>query len=224
MPGLYKCDGVRAGFDKVAFLSRDTLGVVEDAGDTLHTQRNALDSGYALDVELDYSKAANQPVRWLAEGRDASATVDAANAGFGKNDQDNELTGIFVSDGDPSVHGVLGTKKPRLWHDGWRMFYTRAARRQPNLRGRAGAPNGESFRTPPAGPRAWGSAGACLPRAPALPHRCPGPSTSRRWSSGADKVGPVTRTLKGKVGHCIALRSTGCCLSRPAGVVSRQVP
>jgi len=120
----YKCDGVRAGFDNIQFLSRDSLGVVEDAGDTLHTQRNALDSGYALDVELDYSRPANQPLRWLAEGRDPSATIDAANSGFGKNDQDNEITGLHVSDGDPSVHGVLGAKKPKLWHDGWRWFYT----------------------------------------------------------------------------------------------------
>jgi hypothetical protein len=121
---FYKCDGVRAGFDNIQFLSRDSLGVVEDAGDTLHGQRNALDSGYALDVDLDYSSPANAPVRWLAEGRDASATIDAANGGFGKNDGDNEITGLHVSDGDPSVRGVLGAKAPKLWHDGWRWFYT----------------------------------------------------------------------------------------------------
>ena len=77
-----------------------------------------------LDVESNYAIPANQPVRWLAEGRDASATIDAANGGFGKNDQDNEITGIHVSDGDPSAHGILGAKKPKLWHDGWRWFYT----------------------------------------------------------------------------------------------------
>src|SRR5262245_1475988 len=121
---FYKCNMVHAGFDNVAFLSRDSLGVVEDAGDTLHGQRNALDSGYAFDVDLNYANPANQPVRWLAEGRDASATIDAANGGFGKNDGDNEITGIHISDGDPSVRGVLGAKTPKLWHDGWRWFYT----------------------------------------------------------------------------------------------------
>ena len=84
----------------------------------MHGQRNALDSAYALDVDLDYSIPGNAPERWLAEGRDASATIDAANSGFGKNDGDNEITGLHVSDGDPSVRGVLGAKAPKLWRDG----------------------------------------------------------------------------------------------------------
>ena len=117
-------DGVHAGFDNIQFLSRDTLAVVEDAGDTLHGQRNALDSGYALDADADYGNPANQPLRWLAEGRDASATIDSANGGFGKNDGDNEITGIHVSNGDPTVDGILGERLPDLWHDGWRWFYT----------------------------------------------------------------------------------------------------
>jgi hypothetical protein len=117
-------DQTHAGFDNIQFLSRDTLGVVEDAGDTLHGQRNALDSGYALDADADYGNASNQPLRWLAEGRDASATIDSAFGGFGKNDGDNEITGIHVSNGDSTVHGVLGTGAPKLWHEGWRWFYT----------------------------------------------------------------------------------------------------
>jgi hypothetical protein len=121
---FYKCDGTRAGFDNIQFLSKDTLGIVEDAGDTLHSQRNALDSAYAFDVNLDYSSPAKQPVRWLAEGRDASATIDSAFDGFGKNEGDNEITGLHVSDGDTSVGGVLGTKAPKLWHGDWRWFYT----------------------------------------------------------------------------------------------------
>jgi hypothetical protein len=63
-------------------------------------------------------------VRWLAEGRDASATLDSANDGFGKNDGDNEITGIHVSDGDPSAHGILGAKVPNLDSPQWRWFYT----------------------------------------------------------------------------------------------------
>jgi hypothetical protein len=118
-------DQAHAGFDNIQFLSRDTLGVVEDAGDTLHTQRNALDSGYAVDVNADYGNPANRPLRWLAEGRDASATLDSAFGGFPVgNEGDNEITGIHVSDGDPAVHGVLGARLPNLWHDGWRWFYT----------------------------------------------------------------------------------------------------
>jgi hypothetical protein len=123
---LYKGDQAHAGFDNVAFLSKDLITFVEDAGDTLHTQRNALDSGFVLDVTADYSNPANQPIRWLAEGRDASATIDAGNGGFGKNDQDNELTGIHVSDGDPTTNGILGAKTPHPWEPNgqWRVFYT----------------------------------------------------------------------------------------------------
>jgi hypothetical protein len=123
---LYKGDQAHVGFDNVAFLSKDLITFVEDAGDTLHTQRNALDSGFVLDVTADYSNPANQPIRWLAEGRDASATIDAGNGGFGKNDQDNELTGIHVSDGDPTTNGILGAKTPHPWEPNgqWRVFYT----------------------------------------------------------------------------------------------------
>jgi hypothetical protein len=112
------------GLDNTAFLSRDKITFVEDAGDTLHGQRDALDSGFVLDARRDYSDAANQPVRWLAEGRDASATLDAANAGYGKNDGDNEITGVHVSDGDASARGILGAKLPQLFRHGWRWFYT----------------------------------------------------------------------------------------------------
>jgi hypothetical protein len=122
---FYKCDGTRAGFDNAAFLSRDLITFVEDAGDTLHGQRNALDSGWVFDVTTDYSDPSNQPVRWLAEGRDPSATIDSAAGGFGKNDGDNEITGSIVSDGDPTVHGLLGAKNPHLFQQGdWRFFYT----------------------------------------------------------------------------------------------------
>jgi hypothetical protein len=120
---FYRCDGTRAGFDNTAFLSRNLITFVEDAGDGLHGQRNALDSGWILDVTEDYSDPSNQPVRWLAQGRDPSATIDSAAGGFGKNDGDNEITGTTVSDGDPSVSGLLGADNPDLFGD-WRFFYT----------------------------------------------------------------------------------------------------
>ena len=113
-----------AGLDNIQFLSRDVLLAVEDAGDTLHMQRKALDSGYAFDVTVDYSNTDNQPIRWLAEGRDPSATLDSAGGGFGKNDGDNEITGAHVSDGDSSIQGILGAKLPHFGHDGWRWFWT----------------------------------------------------------------------------------------------------
>jgi Bacterial protein of unknown function (DUF839) len=121
---FYKSDEVHSSFDNVAFLSGTQISFVEDAGDGLHTQRNALDSGWVLDVNTSYSNPANQPLRWLAEGRDASATLDSAFGGFGKNEGDNEITGIHVSDGDPSPRGILGAKIPDLRDHDWRWFYT----------------------------------------------------------------------------------------------------
>jgi hypothetical protein len=121
---FYKSDQAHSGLDNVTFLSRTVVTFVEDAGDTLHTQRNALDSGYAFDTTADYSNPATQPVRWLAEGRDASATIDSAFSGFGKNEGDNEITGVHVSDGDPGVGGILGAKVRHLSDPRWRWFYT----------------------------------------------------------------------------------------------------
>jgi hypothetical protein len=120
---FYKGDQAHAGFDNVAFFTKDEISFVEDAGDTLHTQRNALDSGYLFDINTNYAGGA-QPLRWLAEGRDASATLDADNGGFGVNDQDNEITGIHVSDGDPAKEGILGKKIPQAFDGQWRVFYT----------------------------------------------------------------------------------------------------
>jgi hypothetical protein len=123
---FFKGSQAVSGLDNINFISRNTLGSVEDAGDTLHGQRNALDSGYAFDVNTDYSQPNTQPVRWLAEGRDASATIDsgASPSGFGKNDGDNEITGFLVSDGDPDIEGILGAKNPNLGDHKWRWFYT----------------------------------------------------------------------------------------------------
>jgi hypothetical protein len=121
---FYRCDEAHAGIDNTTFISKNQITFVEDAGDTLHEQRNALDSGYVWDVTKNYSNSANQPIRWLAEGRDASATLDAANGGFGSNEGDNEITGAVVSDGDTDANGILGAKLPDLSNGKWRWFYT----------------------------------------------------------------------------------------------------
>jgi hypothetical protein len=125
---FYKGNQAHTGLDNLTFFSKDRLAVVEDAGATLHTQRNGLDSAYMLDVDDDYSNVANQPVRFIAEGRDASATLDAGLVGSRgySNEDDNEITGIHVSNGDVGKDGVLGAKEPRLFdHKGeWRAFWT----------------------------------------------------------------------------------------------------
>jgi hypothetical protein len=123
---FYRGDKAHTGFDNVAFWDENYIVFVEDAGDTLHTQRNALDSAYMFDVRKDYSNASNQPIRIIAQGRDPSATIDSAlegSSGF-QNSGDNEITGIHISNGDPGKDGLLGAKKPQPFKDGWRVFYT----------------------------------------------------------------------------------------------------
>jgi hypothetical protein len=120
---FYKGNIHVTGLDNVSFLSNNEITFVEDAGDTLHSQRNALDSGYVFDLKTDYSDVSNQPLRWLAEGRDPSATIDSSFS-FSKNEGDNEITGTTVSDGDPGPNGLLGARIPNLFEDGWRWFYT----------------------------------------------------------------------------------------------------
>jgi hypothetical protein len=121
---FYKSDVAHSGLDNVAFLSSNLVTFVEDAGDGLHAQRNALDSGFVWDTRVDYSDPASQPARWLAEGRDPSATIDSSFGGFGKNEGDNEITGVHVSNGDPGAHGILGAQAPDLRDPDWRWFYT----------------------------------------------------------------------------------------------------
>jgi hypothetical protein len=114
------------GLDNCTFIDRDHVSFVEDAGDGLHAQRAAFDSAYLFDARVDYSTGA-QPVRFIAEGRDFPATLDnmlgALGNGF-QNEGDNEITGIHMSDGDPSIGGILGAKDPKPFRDGWRLFWT----------------------------------------------------------------------------------------------------
>ena len=123
---FYKGDIDHTGFDNVAFFDANRLIAVEDRGDTLHTQHNALDSAWLFDVRQNYANSVIQPTRILAQGRDPLATLDSGllgSAGF-QNEGDNEITGIHVSDGDASVEGLLGGRLPHPFHEGWRAFYT----------------------------------------------------------------------------------------------------
>jgi hypothetical protein len=128
---FFNCDIAHSGFDNIAFLTDEHVLVVEDAGDGLHGQRNALDSMYLFDTTVDYgAQNAPSPIRVMAQGRDPSATYDALLAassssnGF-QNEGDNEITGMHVSDGDPTVKGLLGARKPHPFTGDWRVFYTR---------------------------------------------------------------------------------------------------
>src|SRR5262249_20583941 len=93
-------DKDHAAFDNLTFADAETLLATEDRGDTLHDQLNALDSVWAFDV-VGRNRSAN---RLIALGRDS----DAAPAG----NEDNEPTGLHVSDGSPTVGGLLGRHDP----------------------------------------------------------------------------------------------------------------
>ena len=119
-------DVAHTGLDNTAFWDKTHVVFVEDAGDTLHTQRNGFDSAYLFDTTADYSNPANVPLRFIAQGRDPSATIDSGFAGMTgfQNEGDNEITGFHVSDGDPKTNGILGAKLPHPFKDGWRVFFT----------------------------------------------------------------------------------------------------
>jgi hypothetical protein len=121
-------DAAHSGFDNITFWNGDIALVAEDAGDTLHAQRKAYDSLYAIDLTVDYGKpGAPEPRRIIAQGRDDAATADApfyASSKIWHNDGDNEITGIHVSDGDPSTAGLFGAIIPTPLVRGWRFFYT----------------------------------------------------------------------------------------------------
>jgi hypothetical protein len=77
-----------------------------------------------LNVKANYANPANQPIRWLAQGVTPRQRSTPRNAGFGTNEDDNEVTGILVSNGDPGPGGILGEKSPKPFKDHWRWFYT----------------------------------------------------------------------------------------------------
>jgi hypothetical protein len=123
---VYRSDVAHSGLDNCGFWDQNRVVFVEDAGDTLHAQRNALDSAYLFDLNADYGNPSNKPIRILAEGRDAPATLDSQFSGLPgfQNDGDNEITGWHESDGDPTVNGLLGAKIPTPFRAGWRLFFT----------------------------------------------------------------------------------------------------
>jgi hypothetical protein len=102
-------DADHAAFDNLTFADdKDTLLATEDRGDTLHDQLNKLDSVWAYNVTTG---GAN---RLVALGADRMAPP----AG----DEDNEPTGLHMSDGDASTGGLAGSKE--LNHQTALLFFT----------------------------------------------------------------------------------------------------
>ena len=109
-------DKAHAGFDNCAFLStRTTSSFVEDAGDGLHTQRNALDSAFDFDVTADYADGAPADPVPRARVATPSATIDSAlspaRAPASRTKATTRSPGIHVSNGDPTAFGILGAPR-----------------------------------------------------------------------------------------------------------------
>ncbi len=107
-------DADHAAFDNMAFSDKkDTLLLAEDRGDTLHDQLNKLDSIWAYFLKKDEPRK-TIAARLVALGEDRMAPIVT--------DEDNEPTGLHMSDGDPSINGLLGTKQ--LNKDKATLFFT----------------------------------------------------------------------------------------------------
>jgi len=101
-------DSTHNSFDNVTFGDSNTIVTTEDRGDTLHDQLNTLDSIWAYPLD-----ALNAPLRLVALGRDASASGDGQ--------EDNEPTGMFVSNGERTVKDQYGNQSNLI---GARGFFT----------------------------------------------------------------------------------------------------
>jgi hypothetical protein len=88
-------DQIHNSFDNLAFVDDKTFLAAEDRGDTLHNQLNTLDSIWVYDVRGNGTNTR----RFVALGQDAQALV------FG---EDNEPTGLHVSEGNTTVQRMQG--------------------------------------------------------------------------------------------------------------------
>ena len=107
-------DADHDSFDNITFVDdRDTVLLAEDRGDTLHDQLNKLDSVWAYKLNR-HEPGRNVVARFIALGLDRVAGVVGA--------EDNEPTGLHMSEGDTSIDGLIGTKTFNT--DQARLFFT----------------------------------------------------------------------------------------------------
>ena len=104
-------DADHASFDNVTFVDdKDTILVTEDRGDMLHDQLNKLDSIWAYKLNQQHPER-TIAARFVALGQDPLAT-----------DEDNEPTGVHMSEGDSTIQGLIGTNTFKK--DQARLFFT----------------------------------------------------------------------------------------------------
>jgi hypothetical protein len=107
-------DADHAAFDNLTFVdAKDTILVAEDRGDTLHDQLNKLDSIWAYKL-TNGNPAGTTVSRFIALGQDSLAGVAGQ--------EDNEPTGVHMSEGNNTINGLIGTTEFR--RDRARLFFT----------------------------------------------------------------------------------------------------
>src|SRR5262249_42930694 len=93
-------DADHAAFDNITFVDdRETILVTEDRGDTLHDQLNKLDSIWAYKLNKQNPRQ-NIVARFVALGLDRMAS-----------DEDNEPTGLHMSEGNSTINGLIGARE-----------------------------------------------------------------------------------------------------------------
>ncbi|HWI73891.1 MAG TPA: hypothetical protein VNT55_18160 [Baekduia sp.] len=108
-------DATHNSFDNITFLDKDTFLSTEDRGDTLHNQAGVLDSIWSFDLTKSKADINADAQRLVALGRDPES--------LNNQHENNEPTGVFVSDGDATQVGLLGAKDPAA-QSGVRIFFT----------------------------------------------------------------------------------------------------
>lgn len=104
-------DAEHNSFDNITFVDdRDTILVAEDRGDTLHDQLDTLDSIWAYKLNRQHPER-TIVARFLALGLDRMAA-----------DEDNEPTGLHMSEGDSTINGLIGGREFRT--NRARLFFT----------------------------------------------------------------------------------------------------
>jgi len=107
-------DADHAAFDNITFVDdKNTVLLAEDRGDTLHDQLNKLDSIWAYKLNKQ-DPHQNIVARFVALGLDRLAGVPG--------EEDNEPTGLHMSEGDSSINGLIGRNVFRT--DQARLFFT----------------------------------------------------------------------------------------------------
>jgi hypothetical protein len=206
-------DETHNSFDNVTFLDEHTLLTTEDRGDTLHDQENVLDSIWSYDLNKNYGEIEGDAERLVALGRDPEASGPNGTA----TGEDNEPTGIYVSEGGTSAGDLLGAYDPSA-SPATRIFFTEqhgANNTYEVVAPAATPPTGEPGPQGPQGPEGKeGPAGKPGPTGPAGQQGAQGP----RGPAGSNSTITVKFVFGKAGGNARVLAATSS-----AGSVSAQV-